>query len=109
MKQTPLALFQLAGLEGPLEEYRFHPKRRWRFDFAWPQRRLAVELEGGIFVHGRHVRARGYDNDCEKYNEAQLLGWRVLRFTSCMIQDGRALALLERACALTSKKGKHNE
>ena len=62
-------------------EYRFSPARRWRFDFAWPDIKLAVEIEG----RGRHQTVVGYRSDCDKYNEAVRLGWRVLRFpaTDC--------------------------
>lgn len=72
------------------QEYRFHPQRRWRLDFAIPYHRLAVEVEGGIHSKGRHVRGAGYTADCEKYNAATMLGWRVLRVTSDMLNDGRA-------------------
>ncbi len=61
--------------------------RDWRFDLAWPDQRVAVELEGGTWVQGRHIRPAGYRSDCEKYNVAQLLGWIVLRFTSDMLSD----------------------
>lgn len=60
----------------PEREYRFHPKRRWRFDFAWPSVKVAVEIEG----RGRHQTFTGYRADLEKYNEAVQLGWRILRF-----------------------------
>lgn len=62
-----------------MREFRFHPERRWRFDFAWPEHAVALEIEGGIYCGGRHVRPAGYSRDCVKYNEAQLLGWRVFR------------------------------
>lgn len=61
--------------------------RDWRFDFAWPQERVAVEIEGGTWVRGRHSRGAGYGIDCEKYNVAQLNGWIVLRFTSDMLKN----------------------
>ena len=77
-------------------EFRFCD-RRWRFDFAWPIRKLAVEVEGGTWSGGRHTTGAGFEADCEKYNEATLLGWRVLRVTPHMIEDGRALVLIERA------------
>lgn len=64
--------------DNPQEEYQFHPVRRWRFDFAWPERLIALEIEGW----GRHQRFVGYRNDCEKYLEAALLGWTVLRLTT---------------------------
>lgn len=61
-----------------VRELVFHPDRKWRFDFAWPGAMLALELEGV----GRHQTFIGYKADCEKYNAACLLGWRVLRFMS---------------------------
>lgn len=71
-------------------EYRFHPTRRWRFDFAHVPSRTAFELDGGTFTHGRHVRGKGFSNDCEKINTAQLLGWRVFRFTADMLDSDPA-------------------
>lgn len=75
------------GLPPYHREYRFHDTRRWRFDFAWPERNVAVEIEGGVWTRGRHTRGKGFENDCEKYNAAVLLGWRVLRFTGAMLDD----------------------
>jgi len=85
------------------EEYRFHETRRWRFDFAWPEIKLAAEVEGGTWAGGRHVRGKGFESDCEKYNEAALLGWTVLRFTASMVDDGMAVGFLERALSTTDK------
>ncbi len=79
------------GLPEPEREYRFHPTRRWRFDFAWPEKMLAVEIEGGTWSRGRHTRGAGFEADCEKYNAATLLGWRVLRFTRKHIASWTAL------------------
>ena len=69
----------------------------WRFDFAWPNCMLAVEVEGGQWVDGRHNRPAGFSDDCEKYNEAALAGWIVIRVTGDMVRDGRALKYVERA------------
>lgn len=77
-----------------LREYRFDKTRRWRFDFAWPEFWLAVEVEGGIWIRGAHVRGRHYESDLEKYNAAALAGWTVLRVTPGMIGDNRAIDLL---------------
>ncbi len=88
---------QLAGLPLPEREFLFHKRRKWRFDFAWPDLLIAVEVEGGVFSGGRHVRGQGYESDCEKYNEAQLLGWMVLRFTPGMIKRGKADQVIEKA------------
>lgn len=83
------------GLNGGLEtEYRFDADRKWRFDFAWPERFISVEVEGGTWSGGRHTRGSGFEQDCEKYNRASQLGWRVFRFTGAMVNDGRAFAML---------------
>lgn len=76
-------------------EFRFHPTRRWRFDFAWPEKKIALEYEGGSFVGGRHTRGAGYERDAEKYSVAAIMGWCVIRTTAAMWRDGRALKLLE--------------
>jgi len=62
-------------------EYRFHPKRRWRFDIAFPSVKVALEVEGGIFAKGRtgHTSIFGVKRDIEKYNEANAMGWHILR------------------------------
>jgi hypothetical protein len=109
------------GLPKPIQEVRFHDKRRWRFDFAWPGRKVALEVEGGIYGQvvschkcgtqvlektssgamikirrgGRHNTGKGFENDCFKYAEALILGWKVLRVTSSQIQDGSAIAWVE--------------
>lgn len=75
----------------PVEEHQFAPPRKWAFDFAWPELFLAVEIEGGTHSRGRHVRPQGFQNDCEKYNEATRLGWRVLRYTAKDVKSGTAI------------------
>lgn len=64
------------------EEYRFDDKRRWRFDWAIPSMKIAVEYEGLMSKKSRHTTAKGFTADTEKYNAAQGHGWRVLRFTA---------------------------
>ena len=88
-----------AGLDEPVREHRFHPTRRWRFDLAWPDRMVAVEVDGGTRVVGRHVRGAGYEADCEKVNEATVAGWSVFGVTPRMIEDGRALGWIEKVLA----------
>jgi len=75
----------------PVMEYRFHPTRRWRLDFAWPDIRLAVEIEGGTWGVSRHTTGTGFAEDCVKYNAAVALGWRVLRYTTGYVKDGSAI------------------
>jgi len=77
----------------------------WRFDFAWPDKLIAVELEGGVWARGRHVRGRGYESDCEKYNLAQSLGWSVYRFTSGMLERDPAACVEQVAAALGGEDG----
>lgn len=110
---------------GPTDELAFHPTRRWRFDLAEPTRRVAVELEGALFkghravenvdaltragqvlrpadinalkqMGGRHNRGQSMSEDMVKYNEAAAMGWIVLKVTSEMIEDGRAVTWFER-------------
>ncbi len=94
-----LEQIKMVGLQTPIFEFRFHPTRKWAADFAWPDHKLLVEYEGGVFTGGRHTRGEGYENDCEKYNEAVLHGWRLLRFTHNMVRSGLALQQTERALA----------
>lgn len=56
--------------------YNFHG---FEFDVAWPQVRICVEIDGGTFHGGHHVRGKGYQRDCVKNNLAQSEGWVVLR------------------------------
>lgn len=65
----------------PVKEHKFHPTRGWMFDFAWPEHKVALEVEGGIWKQGRHNRGEGFLKDIEKYNAAGVLGWRVFRTT----------------------------
>ena len=73
------AMCKAFDIETPEKEYRFHPKRRWRFDYAFPNHKIAVEIEGGVWIDGRHNRASGFIKDMEKYNAAAVLGWRIYR------------------------------
>ena len=85
------------GLPQPETEVRFAPPRRWRFDLAWTDQKLAAEVDGGIWKGGRHTRGKGFEADCEKLNEACLRGWRVLRFSVGQVRSGAAIKTLERA------------
>ena len=79
----------------PVREYTFHPTRKFRFDFAFPDKMLAVEIEGG--VNGRHQRIGGFTGDCHKYNAAALLEWLVFRFTPEMVHSGEAIDTIRKA------------
>jgi len=106
-----LKSLRMASLPAPHREYEFHPTRKWRFDFAWLRAGvdeqgcpytaanggLAVEVDGGSRTGGRHVRGSGYEEDARKLNEAALLGWQVLRFTSEMVRSLEAASVVKRA------------
>ncbi len=78
-------------------EYRFDPKRRWRLDFAWPDSKIAVEVEGGIWTDGRHTRGVGFEMDCVKYANLAIAGWRLIRCTPGQIKSGMALDWIQQA------------
>ncbi len=98
LEETLALHIRAAGLPPPVREYRFHPRRKWRFDFAWTEPdRVALEIEGAIWTQGRHTHPVGFMADMEKYNEAALMGWTLIRVTGDMIKKGQALQLIERA------------
>lgn len=78
-----------------VREFVFAPPRKWRFDFAFPVYWLALEIEGGVWSGGAHGRGSGIVRDIDKGNAAIAAGWRVLRATSDMVNDGRAIALVK--------------
>lgn len=82
---------------GMVRQHRFNGDRKWAFDFAWPGRKWALEVEGGTWSGGRHTTGVGFRDDCEKYAAAALAGWRVLRATSDQVSNGTALKWLEEA------------
>ena len=73
-----LAALKQAGIPTPVTEHRFHPVRKWRFDFCWPEQKLALEIQGGLFVKGRHSRGASMLKDYEKFNAAASMGWRLI-------------------------------
>lgn len=96
LEELAAIVFADAGLVFE-REFRFAPPRRWRFDFADPEAKLGIEVEGGMWVIGRHQQPEGFEKDMEKYNAAVLAGWRVLRFTGKMVTDGYAVKTIKEA------------
>lgn len=91
-----LAEIKAARLPAPILEHRFAAPRRWRFDLCWPDRLVAVEIHGSVWVRGRHTRGAGFEADREKMNAAQLLGWRVLEYSTGQVKAGRVVPDLRR-------------
>lgn len=95
-------LFIWEALKGPTlhYEYRFHPKRRWKFDFCHEESKVAIEIEGAVYRPGKgHSSVSGILRDIDKYNEATLLGFRVIRLHNRTIIAEN----LERIIELTKK------
>lgn len=84
-----------------VKEHRFYKPRKWRFDYALPLYKIAVEVEGGVWTGGRHVRPQGFLGDIEKYNTAALLGWRVFRTTPDKLISNSMILLLKNAISGT--------
>ena len=95
LEETLALQIRALGLPEPVREHRFHPTRKWRFDFCWPDLMLACETEGGTYSGGRHTRGLGFDQDCEKYGEAMVLGWDVYRCSGPLVKSGAAIGILE--------------
>lgn len=68
-------------LSPPAVQFVFAPPRRFRSDFAWPDRRLLVECEGGVWNQGKHGRGSGVETDCDKSRHVAAHGYRVFRVT----------------------------
>lgn len=86
-----------AGISPPEYEYRFAKAigRQWRFDAAFPEHLVAIEVEGGAWVNGRHNRGSGFEADLLKYATATAMGWRVIRVGSKLIKSGEATELIK--------------
>ena len=96
---------QLTIYKIPFErEYKFYPGRNWKFDFIITGTKIAIEIEGSIWVGGGHSRGSAIERDQEKFNHAAIENWRVLRFSTGMAQDGRAIAFIKRIKSLGVKE-----
>lgn len=93
---------QVIGIK-PKREYPFCEGRKWRFDFALPDLKVAIEIEGGTgWGKSRHSKGSGFEKDCEKYNTAAMLGWKVYRFTTRMVKSGEAMDFLIAGACLSA-------
>ena len=102
-------LFDLkaAKLPRPETEYVFMEDRDFRFDAAYPEERVAIEVEGGTGHGGgmsRHTTPEGFRKDCLKYNAAGTMGWNVQRFPPSMLRDGTAVEMIGRALKAKRKE-----
>ncbi|MCC6530943.1 MAG: DUF559 domain-containing protein [Burkholderiales bacterium] len=83
-----------AGLPEPYREFTWHPTRGWRLDLAWPERRLAIEIDGGV----HRIRDK-FARDIERHNTLTLAGWRYIRVSPDQVRTGEALELVRQLLA----------
>jgi len=77
-------------------EYRIPGQTRaFRFDYVHLESRTLIELDGGIYVAGRHSRAKGIQDACDKKNEAIQLGWDTFVLCTGIITEDRVRAIVE--------------
>lgn len=86
-------------------EFRFYPSRMWRFDYAIPELKIAIEIDGGVWIQGRHNRASSYIKDAEKLNTAASLGWLVLRIVREYSYTNATLELIKRTIKTRNDEG----
>lgn len=86
------AFYRQMLLPQPEFEHRFHETRKWRLDLAWPAEKVCLEVQGGIFMRGRHTRGAALLKEWEKLNTLAARGWRVLY---CQPKDICATATIE--------------
>lgn len=94
-----LAELKQEGLPMPVLEHRFSETRKWRLDAAYPDRKIGIEVHGGVWTQGRHTRGDGFERDREKMNEAQIMGWKVLEYSTGQVRDGIPILDLKRLFA----------
>lgn len=100
------AYFREMEIPKPIYEHRFHPVRKWRFDLAWPEQRVALEVQGGLFVGGRHNRGAALIKEYEKLSTAASMGWRMLYCQPCDLLMNENIELIKRAL---NYNGEENE
>ena len=92
-----LLSLQLKALKIAFErEFKFCQDRKWRADFHLVDKMILIEVEGGIWSGGRHTRGKGYLGDLEKYNEATMMGYQVIRFSTEQVKSGKAIEQIEK-------------
>lgn len=93
-------LWSAWGIPEPTPEFRFCGDRKWRTDFAWTDERLALEVEGGLWVKGRHNRPKSMIDEMSKYNRLAMIGWRLLRCTPQQLESGEIMGTIREALGL---------
>lgn len=103
IRKNAVQYYKDHGLEAE-PEFMFHEERKWRFDYAFLKFKVGLEVQGGLFTYGGHVRGSGYLQDMEKYNHAAAMGWLIVQ---CMPKDlcmGETLKFVQDAIDSRSHK-----
>jgi len=110
LENSLLLLIRQNHLPEPVPQFKFCPDRKWVADFAYPEQKILIECEGGLWrknQEGQWAGAHSYPGailrDIEKYNQAALLGYRLFRFTDYQLKDGSAIEILKKALELTTR------
>lgn len=91
LEETLALHIKAEKLPAPVREFVFAPPRRWRIDFAWPELRLAVEVDG----EAHRIKGR-FHADFEKHAQLALDGWTLLRVGGREVRSGQAVGWLKR-------------
>lgn len=97
-----LANLKALGIVTPIPEHRFHATRKHRLDYAWPDAKLGLEVEGGVWTRGKHGRGSGIVKDMEKANLLAVAGWRLLRVTPTQLLDPHTAEMVRAALTPTT-------
>lgn len=98
-------LCDLMHLPIPVAEYRFSPPRKWRFDYAFVDQKVALEINGGLFVRGKHSRGVGQLRDFEKWSEAAAQGWRVIHVPPDQLESTTTFEWIRRSTGGSRQRG----
>ena len=86
-----------AVIDGPayVTELQVVEDRKFRFDYAWPEEWVALELQGGIYLAGKggHVAPKRFQNDCDKFNRAVCAGWRPCKLATGQVTPENLLLI----------------
>jgi very-short-patch-repair endonuclease len=75
-------------MEGCERQYKFHPTRKWAADFAWPDTKVILEVNGGTYLQGAHSRGSRQRKDYEKWTSISLMGWRLILVDTVDVRKG---------------------
>lgn len=94
--ETQLADPEVGLPSGWIAEFKFHPVRKWRFDFAHLELKILIDIQGGEWmIKSGHNTGAAYADDCNKKNVAQSMGYKVFTFTGTQVKNGQAIGFLD--------------